>query len=248
MSGIISFEFEYKKAAQELNAIARIQLPYAMSVAINRTLNDVKTAEQEEMKRVFDNPTPWALNSIQIKYSNKANLHGEIKLKDFAGKGIPATKFLKAEIEGGSRAIKRSERWLQERGLMPQGYRAVPGQGAKLDKYGNITGGKITQILSYLGANPISSANTPNNKKHKKKAQYFAVGVNDNRIYALTPGIYERIGKGVKPIMIFVKSVSYKARYNYVNIGESIARRVFPQNFERAMTEAMGTARRGSFL
>jgi hypothetical protein len=241
MSGIISFEFEYKKAAQELNAIARTQLPYAMSVAINRTLNDVKAGEQEEMKRVFDNPTPWALNSMQIKYSNKANLHGEIKLKDYAGKGIPATKFLKAEIEGGSRAVKRSERWLQERGLMPQGYRVVPGQGAKLDKYGNITGGKITQILSALQANPMSSANS---KAKAKTARYFAV----SKEGGLQPGVYERIGKSVKPIMIFVKSVNYKARYNYVNIGESIARRVFANNFERAMTEAMDTMRRGSFL
>ena len=48
------------------------QMPFALSLAINRTLPDVRKAEQDAMRSGFDRPTRYTLNSLYIKPSTKA--------------------------------------------------------------------------------------------------------------------------------------------------------------------------------
>jgi hypothetical protein len=82
----------------------------------------------------------------------------------------------------------------------------VPGKGAKLDIYGNMQGGQITQILSRMGrfgdANGWEMNQTAASKERlakqkkrtgKKSTEYFMV---TDKVGGLLPGIYQRTATG----------------------------------------------------
>ena len=48
-----------------LDNLAQEQIPFAMMVAINNTAFKVRAALQDEMKSVFDRPTPWLIRQVR---------------------------------------------------------------------------------------------------------------------------------------------------------------------------------------
>ena len=130
------------------------QIAYATAPALTRTAKAVEEKQKREMRDVFDRPTPYTLSSTYTKPATKGKLVAEVGLKNFASKATPAVKFLKAQVRGGSRRMKRYEKALQAVGAMPAGFRAVPGSAAQMDMYGNIKPSQIVQILSWFKAFP----------------------------------------------------------------------------------------------
>jgi hypothetical protein len=116
---MITVTVDVSNAIRSLNVIQRQQIPFALSFAINRTARQVEAKLKQEMARVFDRPTPFTLSSIYVIPSTKYNLTAVVGIKDSAAKGTPASKYLLAEIEGGPRHAKRSEKALQFRGCYP---------------------------------------------------------------------------------------------------------------------------------
>jgi hypothetical protein len=202
--------------------------------AINDTARiDVKKDVVEEMKKVFDRPTPYTLGSVYTKL-NAGDMSVEIGLKDWGGKGTPASEYLKPQVFGGGRPMKRSEKHL--------GSYYVPGAGARLNQYGNLSGAQITQILSALKAFPETGymANiTPGSRKRNKKLRNFFMVKNPGG--NLHPGVYEKMANGsIKCILIFTRSPSYQVRLRWFetikkSFNENIQKR-FDQAFERALT------------
>src|SRR3546814_18898385 len=76
----------------------------------------------------------------------------EVFVQDYAGKGTAPEKYLAAEIYGGTRGAKRSERALQMTGAMAAGLYAVPGSGSQRDSYGNMPASEVRPVLSYPGS------------------------------------------------------------------------------------------------
>jgi hypothetical protein len=74
-----------------------------------------------------------------------------VEVKNF-GSGIVPERYLAAEIEGGQRREKASERALERMGILKPGMDVVPGADAPLDAYGNIPGSVMVRILSRLKA------------------------------------------------------------------------------------------------
>jgi hypothetical protein len=237
----------------KLGKLAYSQMPYAASVALNKTAEDIQRAEVREMRDVFDRPTPYTLSSVYVKRSTKATLQATVGLKDFSGKGTPATKFLKSQITGGGRRLKKFERALRVAGHLPEDYRAVPGSGARLDQYGNIMPSQITQILSYFRAFPEMGyrANMTDKRrralaKGSKRIQGFAyfIGRPGDR---LPLGVWQRFGfsrgSAIRPVLIFVRQAQYQALFDFEYVAQSTAQRAFPAHFEAALADAMRTAR-----
>lgn len=237
----------------KLGKLAYAQMPYAASVALNRTAEEIQRREIHEMKDVFDRPTPWTLSGTFVKRASKANLQASVGLKDFAGKGIPASKFLAPQIAGGSRRLKRFEKALRSAGHLPEDFRAVPGSGAELDSYGNIKPSQIVQILSFLRAFPEAGyrANMTDKKrmrlargtKSKRGFTYF-IGRPGGRAPL---GVWQRIGfaggTAVKPVLIFVRHAQYQAVFDFGYVATTTAERAFPSHFEAALADAVRTAR-----
>lgn len=143
------------------------QVPYALSVALNNTAEKGRVKVRAEMPKVFDRPTPWVLNSLRVKRSTKTNLTAELAYKD---KNLveSARSMVEPHVFGGRRHFKAMEARLLAIGLMPKGYNAVPGEAAKLDAYGNMSRGQISQLLNVLGAYTEAGYNKANDKTVKR--------------------------------------------------------------------------------
>lgn len=229
------------------------QVNFATRVALTRTAQKAKEAEVKEMRDVFRNPTPYTLNSVYVKPATATRLEATVMLKDEATKAVPAAKFLRAQIDGGQRVQKRFERALQAVGAMPTGYRAVPGAGARLDAYGNMSSGQIVQILAFFRAFPEMGykanmtdkgrARLARGSKRQQGMAYFIGSPGDR----LPFGIYQRTsfarGTSVRPVLLFVRSAVYQERFDFKYVAEQTAAKEFPTEFAKAFIEAERTAR-----
>jgi len=241
------------------------QIPYVTSRAINATADDVQKGLVNEMKSVFDRPTPFTLNGVRVKYTNKRDLTAIVWLKDEAPKGTPAEKFLRPQIEGGDRRVKRFERAFQHRGILPQGMQMVPAAGAKLDQYGNISKGLFSVLANYFWARNAGGYNfgtTADKRDKMKKGTKTKYGIeyffnHGYRTYTSSsgkqgqhktaPGIWMRIhtpfGTAIKPVILFTKPNRYQQRFDFFGVGLEVAKQVFERNFESAAQKAIATAR-----
>jgi hypothetical protein len=245
-----------RAAVSGLNAFVQAgkkQLTSATRVALNRTADKAVKAEQHEMRDVFRSPTPYTLSSVRMKPATSASLAATVELKDDATKATPATRFLAPQMQGGPRGQKRFERALQSVGAMPVGYRAVPGQAARLDAYGNMSRGQIVQILAYFRAFPEAGykanmtdqgrAKLARGTKRRQGFTYF-VGRPGDR---LPLGIYQRFsfgaGGAVKPVLLFVRSAVYQERFDFGYVVETTVKKEFPAEFKQAMVDVKGWGR-----
>ncbi len=236
--------------AQALAKFAKLeprQLPFIVSVAMNRTMRRIKDDERKEMARVFDRPTPFTLNSLATQVATKQKLEASIRLKDFAGKGVPASKYLAPEIYGGKRPYKRFERALAAAGLLPDGLYAVPAQGVVLDAYGNLKGSYLTRILSYLRASSDPTQNRATRQRRKTKGkpqQFFAITDASHR---LPMGIYERSGGRIHMVIAYVKAPTYTERFKFYQVGQETTSRYLVEELRIAAAQALATSRDAGF-
>lgn len=238
------------------------QLPYATARALTKTQQAVKSALEAEMPRVFENPTPYTLNALRLQPAKKDDLYSRIWLKDDTFKGTPATKYLAPQVDGGERSLKRFERALQARGILPRGMVAVPGSAAEMDQYGNVERGQIVQILSYFDAFPQQGYranmtqrrrdNLAKGKDGVRGISYFALSRPEGKLPA---GIYLRKAYGAdqriahlahgaaKPVFIFVSMPTYRMRLDFYGIALRVSEAEFPRQMREAFEQAVKTAR-----
>lgn len=237
----------------------------AMATALTRTAVQVRDAVQAEMPRVLDRPTPYTTRQLRYVPAradrlaaavgfNVVNVTDErgatIAFRDLGPGETPAGKYLTPQIEGGTRRLKRLEVALRAVGALPDGSLAVPGQGANLDAYGNVSRGQVVQVLSQLRLQLLSgsSRNASFNARKQITAQrkaggrFFVVGPGEGK---LQPGIYQRefIGRNITPVFIFVRSASYKRRFDFDGLSRRVADATLPQEIDRALAESLSRLR-----
>lgn len=227
------------------------QVRFAYANALNKTALHAKADLATAMTQVFDRPTPYTLNSVGIAYAKRDKPEARVYIKDFAGKGTPATKYLHAEVFGGSRRHKRFEKALQAQGHMGAGQYVVPAAGAKMDAFGNASRGQIVQIMSQLKlqrtAGYESRASDSARSKATRKKQgvaYFVVKQSRGKLKA---GIYLRRtfakGSAVKPVFLFVNKANYEIRFKFFDVANDSANKYFPIYYKEALHHALSTAR-----
>lgn len=235
---------------------AAAQVPYALSTAINKTLAHSRSDVQTEAAKVFDRPTPWVLNSVRVKYATKAKPEGSLSFKDKDSVTNSRT-MVEPHVYAGKRHFKAFEARLQRIGLLPAGYNAVPGEGARLDAYGNMSQGQISQILNVLGAYTESGFNKANVNTVKRLAKgnakkgvmgfvYWVNKVGSTKAKHLPPGVYQRVttafGSSLKPVLIFVKQANYKKTLQFYEVAQRSIDRHFPGYFDQAWGRTIKTA------
>jgi hypothetical protein len=231
------------------------QAVFAASVALNKSAEWAETDIRKEMRRVFDRPTKWFLGSLRIaERATKNKLQAKVWFKD-RNSVESSSDMLTPHIFGGARSFKAMERRLQKIGVLPDGWLAVPGKGAKLDGSGNMSRGQVSFILNYLGAyteDGFNKITIPGRDKFKKTTRarrgfVLFVARPGNR-QRLKPGVYQKtafgpLGSAIKPLLIFISRADYKRRLDFFGIGERSIKRHFPEEFEKAYTAALRTAR-----
>lgn len=245
----ISVQSDIEKLLPKLAAVGSRQAPFAVAVALTKTAQIAQRSIKETMPAVFDRPTSYTLNSLYLRPATRSRLEALVKIKDESFKGIAANRWLHAEVAGGVRNLKRSERSLQIKGYLKSGEQIVPGSGATLDGYGNIRGGQMSKILGALQANsdPMQNETTASRKRSrskKRKAEYFVGSPGGGR---LPRGVYARtkfgFGSAIKPILIFTKAGRYKKRLPFHDIVTKVVQRNFDQQLQVAIYNAIRTAR-----
>lgn len=237
------------------------QIPYALQNAVNATLRDARVAVQDEMRRVFDRPTPITLKSVYVNYSrdkrnidasigliNPADVTGDISTGEFIPhkrQDFQTPPWLVPEIQGGGRDMKTFEMVLRVRGILPPGMQVVPARDAWLDQYGNVPRQEIAQILSSLEAFQETgfAMNRTRRSRGSVKTRYFVM-----RRAGRPIGIWERLDNrpgshNTKAVLMFVGLATYKSRLNFnAVILRTISAR-FGYNYQRAYQQAIDTAK-----
>lgn len=224
------------------------QVRYATAVALTRTAKAVEKDVQQTIPQKFDRPKPQTTKGTFMKKATKDTLEATVGIKD------RIAAYLAPNIGSGGRTprtYKNSEKMLRAAGILAAGYFTVPGAGARLDQYGNMSRGQIVQILSYFRTFGNTALNTKRmnaTDKYRammarKNSDYFVVPVAD-RSAGLFPGIWQRSGKtSIKPVLVFVSQPQYRAIYNFSEKARQTVQRVFQQEFRYSLSEALRTAR-----
>lgn len=221
---VARYRVETADVIAALGNLAKEDAPIVTAYALTKTAGDIKSAEIDSMKSVFDRPTRFTLNALRTKPATKRDLVAEVFFKDGFG-SIPAWRYLGPQVAGGARVHKAHEKRLIRAGHMTAEEYAVPGAGAKLDASGNISGSTIERILSQLGAAEQFAgyqANATNSRrskaKQKKAGTYFVLraGASGRSNRSVAPGIYHRTGlKEMVPVIMFVKAPRYQKRFPF---------------------------------
>lgn len=234
------------------------QARFATSQALNAAAYKAAQDTAKEMARVFDRPTPWVLKSVRYRKSTKTKLEASVDFDQWGNKtGVTVAQVLAAEITGGLRRRKRHEVALQRSGILPDGMAIVPGPGATIDRYGNMSGGQIVQIMSWFksfgeqgykaNATDKSRARLARGSK-KTGARGFVYFVLRQPHGKLVPGIYQRfdfgaLGTSVKAVMFFVRIPQYRRRLDFYGLAERSALAEFKATFPKFLDQALSTAR-----
>lgn len=218
------------------------QLPFATAKALTQTGQRVRDAIRATMQVGFDRPTPYTLNSVYLQPATKTNLTSTVSLKNWASKGAPPSVYLAPQVYGGERQPKNSEKIMRSAGVLPGGMFWVPGSGATMNNFGNMSVGQIVQVLSALKSFPevgyLANRSKRLGARANKNAANFFVGKPAGGKLPL--GVYLRDSKGgLKPIMIFVNDPHYSVRLPFGQIASTVYGTNFQTIFNQALRDAL---------
>lgn len=211
-------------------------IPKAIVKGLNNTAYKARLAVIEEMKRVFDRPTPYTLRSIYVEKATPTQYWSRVYIYDeWAGKGTSPIKFLKPEVEGGERQVKPFEKLLRDVGAIKPGQFLLPWKAA-LNQYGNVNPGVIQKVLSAFDAQRDGAQNSKAKKeikigKNKRVVRRYFTTDRHNQII-----IWERTQTRLVPLFTTTeKTPRYKKRLHFNEIVEEVADKVLWIEFMNAM-------------
>jgi hypothetical protein len=186
---------------------------------------------------------------MRVEKATKEALTAVVRFTE-RGEGVPAAEYLRHNITGGRRVLKRSEIMLRAAGILPEGMLTIPGKAAKLDAYGNMSRGQIVSILSYFrtfGRTPLNSTRmnmtrVSRARMERRRRDYFVVPIRDRKL-KLYPGIWQRDGNELKPLLMFVSWGIHKPLLKLDLRTRRVVQRDFGRLFDQAFSDAMRTAR-----
>lgn len=226
------------------------QVRFAAAVALTRTAKAVMDDQQASLPAELDRPKPGTVRAMRIEKATKETLAATVMFNE-RGRAGPVADFLRHNITGGRRPMKRSEIMLRAAGILPEGLYTIPGKEAKLDAHGNMSRGQIVSILSYFRTFGITKLNSTRMnitdktraRLARRKVDYFIVPISDRKL-GLYPGIWQRTnGDTLAPILMFVKPGQHKKLIKFKETAERVVRRDFNRLFDQALADALRTAR-----
>ncbi len=210
-----------KLFGKKLSTLHKKQMPFATSVAINKTADKAAKAARILAKQTFDRPKPFLLNGIyarQGRFKFKGQLSSKRRLfaviapgatrsLSFGKAGRRVNQVLLKEAEGG--ILRPSGRMLP-----------VPTQHMRRSKYGGLTRNAVSNLLS--------------------KANVFQLGPRDG----VKPGIYQRDRSGnLKMMIAWEKTVTYRPIYRFYSVVGNTVKSHMGREYQKAMKHAIATAR-----
>jgi hypothetical protein len=210
------------------------QVAYATAVALTRTAAAIKSALPAELDRVFDRPTPFTKRGIYLKAARRDSLTAEV------GFMTRQASYLRIQTEGGTRQPTA-------RGIR------LPGN-IELNAFGNIPRGLTDKLKAAAKDGTLGSAvmrrlgvAAKDRRKGAAPIQLFYGKPAGSRWDKAPVGIYRRVpGKPGKliPVILFEDTPArYQKRLDLEAFARPIVAREFERQFDRALRDALDTAR-----
>lgn len=235
--------FDRLELQQVLDVLEPRRWSYATSLAINRIGQSVKSAERGEMRSVFDRPTAFTMNSLQLTPSTKTSLEARVWFKDPPRLG-QVEHYLQPQVFGGARPHKRFELTLQRAGLLPQGRYLVPASAARLDANGNVSRGTYARVFADLQASPVGANTTARSKRRRRgRSTGFFYGNPGGRGRGIWERFHTAFGSAVKPVFLESSAPTYRRRFAFFDLAERTVDRVYRSAFEGAVDHTLRTSR-----
>lgn len=225
-------------AREQLSKLSGKQARTAYAAALNDTGFQVRRAMRNEIRSVFDRPTPYVANSVFVRKATAERLSVAIEPTYYGGKGIDPQQILQAQEFGGTRRDKRSEVALRRAGILPAGYQtAIPRipYPSSDDGRGNLRGSFIVQLISYFQAfgeqgyranmTARRRANVHAGTAKRTGRRYFvAYGrLRSGATSHLAPGVWAvqgTHGVDLRPVLMFVRAGTYRPRLSMQAIAD----------------------------
>jgi hypothetical protein len=138
---------------------------------------------------------------------------------------------------------------LRRKGFLKPGQYVMPGQGAELDQYGNLSSGFLAKVLSgaQLYTEEGYKANATKSAKSKAKGngkRFFVMHDSKRGAFAVA----ERTEKGRAGLKIVLavasRAPNYRSRFDFFGLAQRKAATTLPIEFSKAMVQALSTRRR----
>lgn len=233
------------------------QTSFAAAKALTQTAHQVRADIKEEMKSgISGGPTAYALRGFNVEAAKRDKLESLVYLRqDGPAGGTPYTQALGHLFTGGRRRWKRLEGWLRGKGMIPSGYMIAPGPAAPLDSRGNFRARALKEMLTILSSN---TRNLEATRGRGKSIGFFVARPGDNS--GLPPGIWRRIttrhngnsarreatksrSSVVEAWIMFIKPTSYRKQFDLEKTAKRTVDRIFIDRFDKALADALRTAR-----
>lgn len=226
----------------EMRAVVSTQVPLVLAKALTFTTQKAQQDIVAEMPKVFaGGATRYTLGSTRVVSAKPDSLVARVAVKDeTTNNGTVPEDYLFPQVFGGARKEKRFERAMRYAGLLQGRERAVLGQGAPVDAYGNLKRGEIQRILTATRSafDPYQRKTTSaRSRRNARRAPYFAARIGK------TMGVWKRIGSEgeIEPILVFItKPPTYRRRLDFEGIARATAQREFQPTFDRLLRKATG--------
>lgn len=227
----------------------------AIATAMTRTAVALRQQLVRDLNTYIDRPTPYTVRALKYTAASADKLTAYVgfdvnTITDIGGAATgyrrgetPASNYMTPQIQGGERHLKRAEVLLRAAGHLPAGYLTVPGHGARIDSYGNMERGQIIQILSQLRITALAGttrnlsfeARKSINAQRKAGGRFFVLPVGGTA----APGVYQRefSGRGITPVLIFVRRATYRKRFDFYGIGQRFAEQRLQIEVRRSIAE-----------
>ena len=212
-----------------LGELASTQLPYALSVTINKTLFRLLEESKQRIQTVFDRPTPGIVKSTRVERSSKQNLRAAILIAPWR------TSVMGVHERGGQRDQTTFEKKLR----LPENWFAVPTKNMPLNQYGNPVITKKQQIAK------ARAGLLTGTRRQFLFIMPSEIGF-DVVAGRLSPGVYETKSGSYELTKLyhFIKKVEYKPILKWEETMYDKAEKFLPEEAEKAVEIAIRTARR----
>ena len=201
------------------------QVAFAASNALNATGKAVSDAMPAEIDKVIDKPTPFTRRGVRVlKFANKGRLETTV------GFMKAQAEYMRWQIEGGSRQPGAA-------GLR------LP-SAIKVNEFGNIPKGLINQLIAVARKEGKLGKVKARRVQVSSKVALFYGDPLDKTGKTWPRGIYKVANDSLIPLVVFpVTTARYRAIFDFPRIAEGIVRREWSRQFDRALSDALRTAR-----
>jgi hypothetical protein len=216
---------------RSLTIIAREQLPFAMSRALNDCAKAATVAVNRAMPEVFDRPTQFterAAVAPRALAATKTRLLAELTLRPIQA------QYLQLEETGGVRTGAMNTR-------KPSKTVLLPGKAMPLDEFGNIPRGTIAGFAAQV--RPPSKRTRAKAAAKSAPAVFFLPAASPANLAKIS-GWFRRLpGHTLTRLTAFEKSTHYHERMGYRARVEAAVRATWPKAMLGRLHEAIKTAR-----